>query len=44
MCSSGYVLVIVLLPKSFYLEKVMVLKGGCRAYGWVTIEIFSMVK
>jgi hypothetical protein len=29
MSSLGYMLVLVLLPKSFYLENVMVLKGGC---------------
>jgi hypothetical protein len=29
MCSLGYLLVLVLLPESFYLAKVMVLKGGC---------------
>jgi hypothetical protein len=29
MCSLGYLLVLVLLPESFYLEKVMVLGGGC---------------
>jgi hypothetical protein len=29
MCSLGYLLVLVLLPESFYLAKVMVLEGGC---------------
>jgi hypothetical protein len=29
MCSLGYLLVLVLLPESFYLAKVMVLGGGC---------------
>jgi hypothetical protein len=29
MRSLGYVLVLVLLSESFYLEKVMVLVGGC---------------
>jgi hypothetical protein len=29
MCSSGYLFVIVFLSESFYLEKVMVLGGGC---------------
>jgi hypothetical protein len=29
MSSLGYLLVLVLLPESFYLEKVMVLGGGC---------------
>jgi hypothetical protein len=29
MCSLGYLLVLVFLLESFYIEKVMVLKGGC---------------
>jgi hypothetical protein len=29
MHSLGYLLVLVLLSKSFYLEKIMVLRGGC---------------
>jgi hypothetical protein len=29
MCSLGYLLVLVLLPESFYLVKVMVLEGDC---------------
>jgi hypothetical protein len=29
MHSLGYMLVLVLLVESFYLEKVMVLEGGC---------------
>jgi hypothetical protein len=29
MCSLGYLLVLVLLPESLYLAKVMVLEGGC---------------
>jgi hypothetical protein len=28
-CALGYLLVLVLLPESFYLAKVMVLGGGC---------------
>jgi hypothetical protein len=29
MYSLSYLLVLVILPESFYLEKVMVLRGGC---------------
>jgi hypothetical protein len=45
MCSLGYLLVLVLLPESFYLAKVMVLGGGCACL-WLgdNIVILSMVK
>jgi hypothetical protein len=33
MRSLGYLLVLVLLPESFYLEKVMVLGGECHKCG-----------
>jgi hypothetical protein len=40
MCSLGYLLVLVLLPKSFYLEKVMVLGGrSMPMVGWQYCDI-----